>query len=307
MEYFKNPVTLKNNIKWISNLKTKELEKKLIKEKFFNNPKVKQKKVFDFGIKYLKIKDKDKVFFCKLVEKKNFNQELKSFIINKNINNLKLAPFAYNYKKILLNKKESYLFIYQFISEKKFLIDKRNLKKIFHRLKILHKVFKKNIKDVKFIKKGISREKKIYKNFNIIIKDNLAEKNNLLKCYYFFLKSRQLVHGDLHLKNIIYKDNFFFIDFEETSRTFLNPNIDYLNIILKMILSKKLKKLNIIKFYYQKKKFNNLSLYILLKFIIYRNLSILKFYKFSNEKKKEQKKFYKHLSFLDGIKSEINS
>ena len=42
MEYFKNPVTLKNNIKWISNQVTAKLERILKKKGIFQNPKIKQ-------------------------------------------------------------------------------------------------------------------------------------------------------------------------------------------------------------------------------------------------------------------------
>lgn len=307
MEYFKNPVTLKNNIKWISNQVTTKLERILKKKGIFQNPKIKQKKINNSSIDYLKIKDNDKYFFCKLVDKKFIDQEFKSFLINKYINNSKLVPVAYNFKKVLYNKKKKILFTYEFISGKKFLINKKNLNNIFLRLKILHKSLKKNITSKELIYESILREKKIKRNFNLIIKGNLKEKSDLVKCYHFFLESRQLVHGDLHLKNIIYNNKFFFIDFEETSRTFLNPKIDYINVLLNLLLTKKFKKISLVKFFYKKKLFNNFSLYILIKFIIYRNLSILKFYKDTHEKKREEKKFYKYLSFVDNIKLEINN
>lgn len=305
MEHFKNPITLKSNIKWISNLTTNKLEKIFIKEKIFYNPKIRQKNINNLNIKYLKIKDNNTVFFCKLVGEKFLSQELKSFEINKKVNTSKIAPHAYDYKKIFFNKKKNFLFIYEFIPEKKFLINKKNLKKIFLRLKLLHKLLKNKIRDNKLVKDSISRERKIFRNFNLIIKKNFIEKDDLLKCYKFFLKSKQLVHGDLHMKNVIYNDNFYFIDFEETSRTFLNPNIDYLNIMLKLILTKETKKINFVKFFYKKKIFNNFSLYILMKFIIFRNLSILKFYKNTKEKKSEEKKFYKYLLFLNNIQLEL--
>ena len=118
MEHFKNPITLKSNIKWISNLTTNKLEKIFIKEKIFYNPKIRQKNINNLNIKYLKIKDNNTVFFCKLVGEKFLSQELKSFEINKKINTSKIAPYAYDYKKIfLIKKKIFYLFMNLFLKK----------------------------------------------------------------------------------------------------------------------------------------------------------------------------------------------